>query len=100
MDFIVSLPSVKGFTLILVVIDRLSKFGHFIPLKADFSSATVATTFINNIVKLHGVPKSIITDRDKVMGTTIAMSSAYHPQTDGQTKALNKCLEIYLRCFV
>lgn len=112
MDFIVALPNYKGFTVILVVVDRLSKFGHFLPLKSEFSSESVATTFIQNIIKLHGVPKSIVTDRDRIflskfwrflfkaMGTTLSMSSSYHPQSDGQTEALNKCLELYLRCFV
>lgn len=50
----------------MVVIDHLSKFGHFIPLKANFSSATVAEAFIKNVVKLHCIPKTIVSDRDKV----------------------------------
>lgn len=73
----------------------LSKFGHFIPLKANFSSAILAEVFIHHIIKLHGVLKTIISDRDRaflsrflrhlfqVMGTTLSMSSACHPQTDG-----------------
>ena len=111
MDFITGLPSVNGFSVIMVVVDRLTKYAHFLPLKADYSSKSVAETFMNNIVKLHGIPKSIVSDRDRVFtssfwqnlfklqGTTLAMSSAYHPQTDGQSEILNKCLEMYLRCF-
>jgi hypothetical protein len=110
MDFITGLPNSHGFTVIMVVIDRLSKYSHFFPLKTDYSSKTVAEVFMRNIVKLHGVPKSIVSDRDKVFmskfwkelfqlqGTTLAMTSAYHPQSDGQSEALNKCLEMYLRC--
>ena len=71
----------------------------------------MAEAFFNNVVKLHGVPKSIVSDRDKVFtsafwqhlfklqGTTLPMSSAYHPQSDGQTEAMNKVLEMFLRCY-
>lgn len=81
------------------------------PLKNDFSSAVVADTFIQFVFKLHGLPQSIVCDRDKTftsrfwrhlfskMGTSIQMSTAYHPQSDGQIEAQNKCLEMYLRCF-
>jgi len=112
MDFITNLPSSHGFSTILVVIDRLSKFGHFIALKAYFNSKCVAEAFINHVAKLHGFPKTIVFDRDRVFisslwqhlfkaqGTTLAMSSAYHPQSDGQTEVLNKTLEMYLRCYV
>lgn len=111
MDFITGLPPSSGFTVIMVVVDKLSKYAHFMPLKSDYSSKTVVEAFMHNVVKLHGMPKSIVSDRDKVFtskfwqhlfqlhGTTLAMSSAYHPQTDGQSKAVNKCLEMYLRCF-
>jgi hypothetical protein len=51
---------------ILVVIDRFSKYAHFFPLKHPYSASSVATTFLNNIVKLHGLPKTIVSDRDKV----------------------------------
>ncbi|KAF5775135.1 putative nucleotidyltransferase, Ribonuclease H [Helianthus annuus] len=112
MDFITSLPSSHGKTVIMVVIDRLSKYGHFIGLPANFSSVTVATAFINDFVRLHGVPTNIVTDRDarfmtsfwkelhRLHGTTLSFSTAYHPQSDGQTEALNKCLEMYLRAYV
>lgn len=66
MDFITGLPPSSGFTVIMVVVDRLSKYGHFIPLKSDYSSKMVAETFMHNVVKLHGMPKSIVSDRDKV----------------------------------
>jgi transposase InsO family protein len=111
MDFIMGLPISHGYTTIMVVIDMLTKFAHFIPLKHDYTSKVVAKAFMNSIAKLHGLPKSIVSDRDKVFtsnfwkrlfelqGTTLAMSSAYHPQSDGQTEILNKCLEMFLRCF-
>lgn len=65
-DFIIGLPNSKSYMVILVVVDRLSKFCHFIPLKGDFSSSTVVVAFINNLLKLHGVPRSIVTDRERV----------------------------------
>jgi hypothetical protein len=110
MDFITGLPNSCGFTVILFVVNRLTKFGHFFAMKKDYDSRQVADCIVQNIVKLYGMPKSIVSDRDKVFtskfwqhlfklhGTTIAMSSAYHPQSDGQSEALNKCLEMYLRC--
>jgi len=96
---------------ILVVVDRLSKYGHFAAMKSYYSSKEVAETFIKLVVKLHGFRKTIVSDRDKVFtsqfwqhlfklsGTSLSMSTAYHLQSDGQTEALNKCLELYLRCF-
>lgn len=112
MDFISNLPPSRGYATIFVVVDRLSKFAHFIPLKAAFNSKSVVNAFISNIVKMHGFPKTIVSDRDsifinsfwqqlfKAQGTILAMSSVYHPQSDGQTEVLNKTLEMYLRCFV
>lgn len=64
MDFITILLVFKGFTTIFVVVDRWSKFEHFIPLKYDFTSVVVFDTFIQN-VKMHGIPKSIVSDHDK-----------------------------------
>ncbi|KAH0784702.1 hypothetical protein KY290_004300 [Solanum tuberosum] len=91
MDFITSLPSSQGRTVILVIVDRLSKYGHFIALSANFTSQKVAEVFVQEFVRFHGFPTKIIFDRDpifisefwteinKLQGTHLAKSSAYHP---------------------
>lgn len=112
MDFIAHLPSSNIKTTIWVVVDRLTKFAHFIPLPANLTIACLALVFISEICRLHGAPKTIVSDRDRVfvcqfwlslfkhLGTTLAFSSSYHSHTDEETEVLNCCLETYSHCFV
>lgn len=100
MDFIEGLPQSKGKSVIMVVVDRLTKYAHFIPLSHPFTAVTVAHAFVDQVVRHHGIPTSIVSDRDKVFvssfwqtlfqlqGTKISMSSSYHPQSDGQTEVV------------
>jgi hypothetical protein len=112
MDFIEGLPLSNGFSAILVVVDRFTKYSHFVPIKHPYLVASIAQVFMDHIVKLHGIPKSIVCDHDKVftslfwielfklLKTGLKLSSAYHPQTDGQTERVNQCLEMFLRCAI
>jgi hypothetical protein len=113
MDFIMGLPkTVKQHDAIMVVVDKLSKETHFIPIKSTFKSIDIANVFMKEIFKLHGFPKTIISDRDAKftsnfwkslfagLETQLAFSTTYHPQTDGQTKRVNKVLEDMLRMHV
>ena len=91
MDFIVSLPASHGFNAILVVVDRLTKTAHFSSLKPGFTAKIVAMAFLDIVVKLHGFPQGIVSDRDpiflsafwrqmmKAAGTKLHYSTAYHP---------------------
>ena len=95
MDFITALPVSRGMSTILVVVDRLSKYIHLGALPANFTVAKVAELFMEIVVKHHGFPKSIVSDRDPIFvgtfwrclfelsGTKLSMSSSYHPQMDG-----------------
>ena len=111
MDFIVGLPTSRGYTTILVVVDRLTKYTHLGALPPAFDAPRVAALFIDIVVKLHGFPSAIVSDRDTIFmsrvwtelmkhsGTKLQRSTAYHPQTDGQTEVTNRCVEQYLRAY-
>eukprot|EP00253_Pinus_taeda_P030099 PITA_30099 len=113
MDFITGLPRTKrNNDSIFVVVDKLSKAAHFIPVQSTYRAAQIAHIFMQNVFKLHGLPKTIIFDRDvkftsafwktlfAELGTQLNFSTAYHPQTDGQTERVNQMVEDMLRAYV
>lgn len=112
LDFVEGLPMSSSFNCILVVVNSFTKYGHFIPLCHPFTASVVAKVFLNQIYRLHGMPLSIISDRDRIFTSALwkelfllaevklQMSSSYHPRSDGQTERLNQTMETFLRCFV
>jgi hypothetical protein len=113
MDFVIGLPRTqKGNDSIWFIIDRLTKVSHFIPVKTTFEGATLARLYLKEIVRLHGIPRRIVSDRgtqftlkfwlslQQAMGTKLDFIIAYHPQSDGQTERVNKVLEDLLRACV
>ena len=113
MDFVMGLPCTpSGYDSIWVIVDRLTKSAHFIPVKSTYSTDKSAKVYISNIVNLHGVPTSIVSDRDskftsrfwrafqQSLGTQLNLSTTYHPQTDGQTERTFQTLEDMLRACI
>ena len=112
MDFITGLPRTRsGYDSIWVVVDRLTKVAHFIPVKTTYTSAKLAKIYMTRIVCLHGVPRAIVSDRGtqftlmfwnqlhETLGTRLEFSTSFHPQTDGQTERVNQILEDMLRAY-
>jgi transposase InsO family protein len=110
MNFIVGLPRTQsGYDSIWVIVDRLTKVAHFIPVKTTYSGPQLVELYMSRIVYLHGVPKKIVSNRGtqftskfwerlhETLDTQLCFSSAYHPQTNGQTERVNQIREDMLR---
>ena len=113
MDFITGLPhSQQGHDSIWVIVDRLTKSAHFIPVNTQYHTGKYTELYVSQIVRLHGVPRTIISDRGpqfmarfwehlhEALGTKLIRSSSYHPQTSRQTERVNQILEDMLRSCV
>jgi len=112
MDLITQLPESNGYNAICVIVNRLTKRTHFIPINNWFSSKDMAQLLYDKVYPLHRLPLQIISDKGvqysaklfqewcKILGIESTMSTVYYPQTDGQTERVNQALEQYLRCYV
>ena len=112
MDFITCLPNVDGYDAILTVVCTLTKMAHFIPCNSTVNSRQLAKLFLDNVYRLHGLPRFLIGDRDtrytshffknlmSELRTTLCLSTAYHPQSDGNTERCHRTIEQILRAFV
>ena len=110
MDFITGLPKTqRGKDAVWVIVDTLTKVAHFIPIRTTYQADQLAQLYVSRIVSLHGVPRTITSDRGSLftsafwsrlhqaLGTVLKYSTAYHPQTDGKTEWVNQILEDMLR---
>lgn len=118
MDFVVKLPKSKDpatqdtFDSIMVIVEKLTKYAIMVPFKESYKADQLAFILLDRLIRDHGIPRSITSDRDKLftsnywrtlvasIGTKLRMSTAYHPQTDGQTERTNQTMEVYLRHYV
>jgi transposase InsO family protein len=112
MHFITDLPTVRAKNSILVVVDRLTKMAHFIPCSKLITAEKTTQLILDEIVRLHGLPEEIVSDRGpqfaskfwrhlfELLGVDIRLSSAFHPETNGQIERTNQTFEQYLRCTV
>ena len=112
MDFIPELPLSSGFDNILVIVDKLTKYAIFIPTTVSVAEIETAELFFHHIISKFGIPQQVITDRDarwkgefwkeicKKMGMIRSLTTAYHPQADGQTEVLKQSLEISLHAYI
>jgi transposase InsO family protein len=110
MDFVEGFSRINGEFVILTVVDRFSKYAHFVPIGHPYTATSVAKVFFDSVVRLHGIPESIVSDRNPIFtskfwtelftlsGVKLQLSSAFHPQSDGQSEAVNKVITMYLRC--
>ena len=113
MDFVTGLPkSPQGYDVVWVIIDRLTKSAHFLPIRINYSMDRLAQIYLRKIIRIHGVPETIVSDRDprfqsrlwislsQALGTKLHPSTAAHPQTDGQSERTIQILEDMLRACV
>jgi hypothetical protein len=113
MDFIVGLPLTSHrHNAILVIVDKLTKSDHFIPIRDTYDVTDVARVFLSEVIRFHGIPKNIISDRDSkftsrfwtslqlAFGTQLNLSTTYHPETDGKIERVNQVMEDMLRIYV
>jgi transposase InsO family protein len=112
MDFIYGLSRSEGKIAIIIIVDRLIKYSYFLVLSHPFTATDIAQLFLDNIYKLHGLPFSIMSDRDTIftskfwkglmekVGVKLNYSTIYHPQSDGETERVNQCIENHLICMV
>jgi transposase InsO family protein len=112
MDFITGLPDSQGYDSVLIVVDRLTKMAIYLPTTKKVTSEELARLYVKHVFSKHGIPKTIVSDRGtqfdsafwreftKILGADSRYSTAYHPQTDGQTERVNQELESYLRSYI